>query len=632
MSAIGAQHITIGIAGHIDHGKTALTKALSGVDTDTLKEEKERGITIEPGIAHFYLGDGIQSVIIDVPGHERFIRQMIAGSAGIDMVILVIAADEGIMPQTVEHLEILQFLGITDLVCAVSKADKVNEEWKSLLLEEIVEMMKSFSFLNHSVHFVDSFSGTGLEELKLELLGMAENVTAKNVCGPFRLPIDHSFTVAGQGTVVRGTILEGSASVGDTLQMEPGGDIVKVRQLQIHNRQVDYALAGQRAALNVTGIKHEDVKRGHVLFSPGEYQVSDTLDIMLLLTKNHKKIKQRQLIKFYIGTTEIMGKIVFFDRNESTEKAGAAYCQVRLVHPVIAKRGDRFILRRPSPEETIGGGEVIDPNGGKYRFGEETVAFLKEKKEGAPEEWIIRHLQSHHLLHVDEMAKLTGIPAVLSGHLQRLLAEKHIVEVSSEQYALSESVSEIKNRIVEEAARFHQLYPLREGLDKAELLQRLKGYPVLLIEYVLKELLHEAALRQNQNLIAQSNFQPEIPNQWKVRYQQLEQRLFQQGIESDPFDQLYEQAGLPKGMRLDILSYLRRTGQAVQAGGDRLIHSKALDLHMKTLKESCAPSFSIQEAKTALKVSRKFLIPFLELLDQLGYTERAGDHRRWNKA
>lgn len=631
VSVIGAQHITIGVAGHIDHGKTALTKALSGMDTDTLKEEKERGMTIEPGIAPFHLGNGVRAVIIDVPGHERFIRQMIAGSAGIDMVILVIAADEGVMPQTVEHLEILQFLGITNLVCAVSKADKVDEEWKAMLSDEILEMLNRFSFHDRSVLFTDSLSRTGMEELRLKLLEMAENVSAKNERGPFRLPIDHAFTIPGQGTVVRGTVLEGSVSAGDSLQMEPGGAFVKVRQLQIHNEQVDHAQAGQRAALNIAGIKLNDVKRGHVLFTPGAYHVTDTLDIMLRFSRNHRKIKQRQWIKFHIGTTEVMGRIVFFDRNDSTEKESEAYCQIRLIHPVTAKRGDRFIVRRPSPEETIGGGEVIDPNGEKYRFGEDTVAFLREKKEGSPEEWILRHLNSYQLLHAEEMAKLTGIPVALSHHLQRLLAENQIVEVSPEQFTLAESVTEIKNKMVEEADQFHRHYPLREGMDKAELLQRFQGYPVLLNEFVLKELIHEGGLRQNQNMIARVDFKPGIPEQWRGRYRQLEQKLYQQGMESEPFDRLYALAGLPKCLHLDILSYMRRSGQAVQVGENRLIHSKALKTHLRTLKGGCPSSFSIQEAKTVLNTSRKFLIPFLELLDQLGFTERADGQRRWKK-
>ncbi|WP_164988860.1 selenocysteine-specific translation elongation factor [Fictibacillus sp. S7] len=626
---MATKHVTIGIAGHIDHGKTALTKALSQVDTDTLKEEKERGITIEPGIAPFSLSESISAAIIDVPGHERFIRQMIAGVAGIDLVILVIAADEGIMPQTLEHLEILQFLGVTQTVCAVTKSDKLDPEWRELLRDEIEGLTKGMALEEIPIHFVDSLSGKGIASLKNRLVQLAKTVPSKSRSGPFRLPIDQAFTVKGQGTVVRGTIVEGSVTTGDLVALEPGEEHVRIRQLQVHNKVVETAGAGQRAALNLAGVSREELKRGHVLVSPGQYPVSDCLDVLLNLSKNAKNLKQRQLIKFYIGTSEVMGKIVFFDRNETREKENEIYCQVRLVQTVVARKGDRFILRRPSPEETIGGGEIIDPMGGKYRFGMPTVNRLKEKKEGTPVEWAVRELKRSGALSEEELYTVLGMNDDFSDTIKELLLTSFITEIQKGVYALTEKVNEIKEALTRRVTEYQQRHTLRQGMDKAELLHSFRDEKEELMQYGLKEVLAEEVLVQENQFIRHYSFAPHVPAGWEKRFEKLEKKMLSQGLEAPPFKELYQEGQLPSDLYQEVVRFMTNSDAAYKLDDDRLIHALVVHKQMEVLENTFPESFSVQDAKVVLGVSRKFLIPYLELLDRMGYTVRDEGKRRW---
>lgn len=378
-------YYTVGMAGHIDHGKTTLTKALTNVDTDRLKEEKERQISIELGFAPLELGNDIFASVIDVPGHERFIRQMIAGVAGIDLVILVVAADEGVMPQTKEHLDILSFLGIKRGIVAVTKIDKVEIDFVELVQEEIKEQLQGTVFAESPFVMVDSLKGTGIDVLKQQIKDDLLQTEKRNANGAFRLPIDQVFTVKGQGTVVRGTVYEGTVIEGQALMILPSRRETKARQLQVHHKPSEKAVAGQRVAINLSNVTKEDLDRGDVIVDKEHFIVTNTIDISLSFINSLKHpIKQRSPIKLHLGTSEVMGKIVFFDRNEVNSDVGEVLCQLRLDEDIVTKRGDRFILRRPTPTETIGGGWIVDPNGQKYRYGEATIDMLHKKKEGTP--------------------------------------------------------------------------------------------------------------------------------------------------------------------------------------------------------------------------------------------------------
>lgn len=342
---MGKKYYTIGMAGHIDHGKTTLTKALTSVDTDRLKEEKERSISIEPGFAPLYNDAEMEISVVDVPGHERFIRQMIAGVAGIDLVVLVVAADEGVMPQTKEHLDILALLGITQGIVVLTKISKVEEELRDLALEEVIDELKGTVFEGATILMADSLSGEGVERLKQIVITTLKGMASKSVRGDFRLPIDQVFTVKGQGTVVRGTVFEGTLDTGEEIIILPQGIHTKAKQIQAHHRKESSVFAGQRAAINLSGVDYKEIKRGNVLVTSTHFTVTNTIDVCLKVLRavNHP-IKQRMPIVAHVGTSEVMGKLVFFDRNKVDSESDDILCQIRLNETIVAKRDRKSVV------------------------------------------------------------------------------------------------------------------------------------------------------------------------------------------------------------------------------------------------------------------------------------------------
>lgn len=624
-------YYTIGMAGHIDHGKTTLTKALSGVDTDTLKEEKARKITIEPGFAPFPLTDSIHTSIVDVPGHEKLIRQMIAGVAGIDLVLLVIAADEGVMPQTREHFEILSFLDIQKGMIVVTKSELIDDEMKLLIEDEISELTNDSVFRSFPVHFVDSLSMSGIDDLKTSIANLLEDTQTKSASGPFRLPIDHIFTVKGQGTVVRGTVYEGEVHEGDELEIQPGGEKVKVRRLQVHKENVQNALAGQRAAINLSGGSKLDWKRGHVLLTPGVFSVTDTVDLVLTTGKEWTgKLKQRTQIKFYTGTSEVMGKLIFFDRNELENSIDHVFCQVRLAEPIVTKRGDRFIIRRPSPEETIGGGEVIDPNGAAYKFGIGTVRMLQEKYEGTPDERVIQTLQKNGSMTSGELVKLTGIEEpVMDKILQELIELKAVLYISG-YYNDEATINRAENELIQKLTLFHNENPLRQGIPMAEVVQSLKGKLHQKVSSgFIENMIQLSTIKVTDQFIHLPAFKPHYPSKWEKRMSQVVNILEEKQLEPDDLLSTYQIQQLPEELYTDFKYFLINHDKALVLFDDVLIGKNTFDSAVDLLKSQTEQSFSVQEAKNVLNTSRKFLIPILECMDSKGYTVRDANLRKW---
>ncbi|MCM3730127.1 selenocysteine-specific translation elongation factor [Fictibacillus nanhaiensis] len=622
---------TIGMAGHIDHGKTTLTKALSGVDTDTLKEEKARRITIEPGFAPFPLTEKIHTSIVDVPGHERLIRQMIAGVAGIDLVLLVIAADEGVMPQTKEHFEILSFLKIHKGMIVVTKSDLVDDEMKLLIEEDILELTKDSVFQSFPVHYVDSVSMNGIDQLKKSIAKQLEDTETRSAIGPFRMPIDHIFSVKGQGTVVRGTVYEGEVHEGDELEIQPGSEKVKVRKLQVHKENVHNAKAGQRAAINLSGGSKLDWKRGHVLLTPDVFTVTETIDIVLTTGKEWSgKLKQRSSVKFYTGTAEVMGKLIFFDRNDLEGSSDLVFCQVRLNEAIVAKRGDRFIIRRPSPEETIGGGEVIDPNASRYKFGIQTVQMLQEKYKGTPGERVIQTLQKNGSLMAGELKKLTGIGNhTLDEVLQELIHEKAVYLIN-EFYMAETTFRHLERELIKKLAAFHEQHPLRQGIPKAEVVQSLKGeLHQKVINGLIEMMVEYSAIRLTDQFIHLPAFTPHFPKKWEKRMSQAIHILEEKDLEPEELFTIYQNQQLPEDLYSDFKYYLIKNEKALVLQDDILISKNVFESAVNRLKNHTDPSFSVQEAKTVLNTSRKFLIPILECMDSKGYTVRDANLRKW---
>ncbi|WP_226534759.1 selenocysteine-specific translation elongation factor [Fictibacillus halophilus] len=624
-------YYTIGMAGHIDHGKTTLTKALSGVDTDTLKEEKARKITIEPGFAPFPLTDSIHTSIVDVPGHEKLIRQMIAGVAGIDLVLLVIAADEGVMPQTREHFEILSFLDIQKGMIVVTKSDLIDDEMKLLIEEEISELTSDSIFQSFPVHFVDSLSMSGIDDLKESIANHLNDTETRSASGPFRLPIDHIFTVKGQGTVVRGTVYEGEVHEGDELEIQPGGEKVKVRKLQVHKESVQNAKAGQRAAINLSGGSKLDWKRGHVLLTPGVFSVTDTVDLVLTTGKEWAgKLKQRTQIKFYTGTAEVMGKLIFFDRNELENSTDHVFCQVRLEEQIVTKRGDRFIVRRPSPEETIGGGEVIDPNGTAYKFGIGTVRMLQQKYEGTPHERVLQTLQKKGSLTPGELVKLTDMEEPVLDKVLHELVELKSVTFISGYYIDEETIKRTETDLIQKLTVFHDDYPLRQGIPMAEVVQTLKGKLLQKASSgYIDRLIQLSTIKITDQFIQLPAFKPHFPKKWEKRMSQVVNILEEKKLEPDDLLSTYEAHQLPENLYSDFKYFLVNHDKALVLFDDVLIEKNTFDSAVDLLKSQTEQSFTVQEAKNVLNISRKFLIPILECMDSKGYTVRDANLRKW---
>ncbi|WP_099158275.1 selenocysteine-specific translation elongation factor [Virgibacillus ndiopensis] len=627
-----SRYYTIGMAGHIDHGKTTLTKALTNIDTDRLKEEKERNISIELGYAPLQTKDGTHVSIVDVPGHERFIRQMIAGVAGIDLVVLVIAADEGVMPQTKEHLEILEFLGVKRCIVAVTKIDRVDEELLELVGMDISEALVETLFKDAPMVYVDSVTSVGVEQLKEKIFTELKSVEFRDRHGAFRLPIDQVFTVQGQGTVVRGTIYEGVVTTGSQLIVLPSGQKVKARNIQVHHNNVKEASAGQRTAINLGGINHSELKRGDVLVATDHFLVSDTIDVLVRFVRDlQAAIKQRSPVKLHVGTSEVTGKIIFFDRNVIQEATDEILCQIRLDNSIVVRRGDRFILRRPTPAETIGGGWIIDPNSKKYPFGQQTISMLEKKKKGTPEDLIKHALENFKTLDIKQLIQETSLDQVeVEGILTSRVEDETIVILPNKRYTLSSLLIKVEEQLVENLKEYHDANPMRLGRDKAELVQILTNeFPKELIDFHLNMMLDKNMIKKEGQFISLTVFRSHLPDNWKKRMKQVIRNIENDQLAVGKWEEYVKDKPFSKADADELKNYLIQTGQAYRLTDDFLIHKRSLDKAIEQLKSNTETTFTLKDAKEVLGISRKYLIPILELLDQLHLTRRKESERKW---
>ncbi len=629
-------YFTIGMAGHIDHGKTSLTKALTNIDTDRLKEEKERNISIELGYAPFNLGEGYHVSIIDVPGHERFIRQMIAGVAGIDFVILVIAADEGVMPQTKEHAEILSYLGIENAVIAVTKTSKVDSDMYTLVEEDIRSEFTHGTFSTAPIFFVDSLTEEGLEELKKGIIEQLPQVKQRNSTSKFRMPIDQAFTLKGKGAIVRGTIFEGSVHEGEEVILLPRNERVRVRQLQVHKQTVKHAVAGQRAAINVGGVSSKEIARGDQLTTNVSLSSSKTIDIVLdVFRKLDYDLKQRSRIKLHTGTTEVMGTIVFFDRNELHEgKIDNILCQIRLDEDVSVLRGDRYIIRRPSPVETIGGGWVLDPYGEKYKFGPPTIKMLQQKMEGRIEDRITRALEELKAATIADISKEIGESEKdTEKTVEELKKQAFIVSVDSNHLSLQSEVDRAQKRIKDYLTDYHESYPMRVGLGKAEVIQELKPlFPGVLSEYTISESIKKELIEKIGHFLKMLSHTPSYPKQWDKRLKNVVKQLKEVGFKHEGLEEMFKQQNIPQQYYGELERYLIETDLVIILEDGTFVHREVFIGALLKLKDGTnMDSFNVQDAKSILGLSRKYCILFLEKVDALGMTVRVDDQRKWVK-
>ena len=473
------KHIIIGTAGHIDHGKTSLIRALTGRETDRLKEEQARGITIELGFTWFDLKDGTRCGVIDVPGHEKFIQQMVSGVCGMDMVLLVVAADEGIMPQTREHLDILSLLGIENCIVVLTKCDLVDEDWISMVKEDIREEFQGTMLEKAKIVEVSTKTGAGIDGCKDAILEMVKTLPEKSPSGLPRLPIDRIFSLQGLGTIITGTLISGTLTKGDGVEIYPKRLPVRIRNIQVHEQDAEQAVAGQRVALNLTGLKKGDIKKGAVLARENSFENTKLLDAKVrILPSSQRTVKNRERLHFLTGTAELLCRIILLDKEEL--KAGEeGYCQILLEQEMVFAKGDPFLLRFYSPVETIGGGTVLEANAKKKkRFREEEIDALRRKEEGSLEETLESYfLEAKFGAGLKEAGKDLSLEnEELLPLVEELRGNGKLCELPLQQgtvYLHGDNKFYWESKCKEELEKFRKAHPYRIGMAKAELREKL---------------------------------------------------------------------------------------------------------------------------------------------------------------
>ncbi len=629
------KRIILGTAGHIDHGKTSFVKALTGIDTDRLKEEKERGITIELGFAHLMLPDGSLVGIVDVPGHERFVKNMVAGASGIDLVALIIAADEGVMPQTREHLEICQLLGIRHGIVVITKIDMVDEEWLELVREDTRDYIKGTFLSDAPIVEVSSVTGKGLDNFIHELSRLVQMLSKKDAGHVFRLPVDRVFTVKGFGTVVTGTTISGMIKVGDEVTIYPAGINCKVRTIQVHNQSVLEVGSSTRTALSLQGIDKSEIKRGYVVASRDKLFSTYMLDVSFeLLSSAPKKLKSREKVRFHVGTSEIMASIVFLDRDELMP-GDSCYAQIRLEEPVSVLKGDRYVVRSYSPIRTIGGGEILHPlaKKKKKRLAEELLPRIELIHKGSPEDMVesLVFIEEYEGISSSRLLFLSNIrDKELKGIIDALKSRKKIVEYDPEQelYIHAHFFGHIRDMVLQLIRDYHKEYPFRPGIPKEELRSKARLIKdVRLFNYLIEQLIKEDVIVSETDNIRLKEYRARLTTEQKRVRDEIERIYKESGFQPPFFKEIKEKYDQVADQ---MLEYLLSEGSLVKIRDDFYLHKDVLkDLLTKVrMFLEKHGEMSVKHFKEITDTSRKYSIPLLEYLDKTQVTVRVGDIRK----
>jgi selenocysteine-specific elongation factor len=629
------KQVVMGTAGHIDHGKTQLIKALTGVDTDRLKEEKERGITIDLGFAHFTCHDGTEVGVIDVPGHERFVRNMLAGVGGIDLVLLVIAADEGVMPQTREHLAICQLLRIKDGLVALTKIDLVDEDWLALVIEDTREFLKGTFLESKPIVGVSAKTGQGLDPLKRALGTLAARVPPKHVEGKFRLPIDRVFTIRGFGTVVTGTLFSGSVRAEDRVEIYPKGIQAKVRGLQVHNESVAEAVAGQRTAVNLQGIEKVELARGDVLGRPAEFAPTFMLDAVLQhLADAPRPLRHRSRVRLHLGTSEILGRVILLDR-DALAPGEEAYVQFRLEEPAVALPRDRYVIRSYSPVQTIGGGMLLDVQPAKHRRGDAGLAsHFQVLAEGSAEQIYAYHLReaAHRGLRLSAYLPRTDLPEPRLRQVATTLQQTgraRAVNAEMRWYVHEEAFRNLTAELRQHLAVFHQQNPLRPGMALEELRGKVRNLEERVCLLALELLQQQGEVVIERDRVRLASHQVALDDTRERLLRQLEGEFLRAGYQPPRVEEVYTRLKIGRGADKELLQVLVDQGRVMRLNDNVVFHrtniEKAEALLVQFLREH--REITPIEFKDLLGVSRKYAIPLLEYFDSQKVTIRVGDKR-----
>ena len=634
------KQIILGTAGHIDHGKTSLIKAVTGTDTDRLKEEKERGITIELGFASLDLPNGQHVGIVDVPGHEKFVKNMVAGATGIDIVVMVIAADEGVMPQTREHMEICTLLGIKHGFVALTKIDMVDEEWLELAMEDVRDFTAGTFLENTPIVPVSAVKEQGLQEFSRVLETICNQVPERSMSSLFRLPVDRVFTMKGFGTVITGSLISGRVQVGDTVMIYPSMITSKVRGIQVHNQGVNMAEAGQRTAINFQGLEKAAINRGEMLALPGTLKPSFMVDLQLqYLASNKKPIKNRTRVRFHTGTSEVMGYLILLEQQE-LPPGQTVVAQLRLDSPVAIVKDDRFVVRSYSPVRTIGGGYVLNPAPQKHkRLKPEIIQGLQDLTNDDPDVIISYHIEQggYRGVSFSHLKIMTNLPdKQLEIQLQHLLSQKAIIQTDKENriFIHQSTFDTLKQKFTEHLTDYHSTNPLKAGMPKEELKSK---FPLLtdakLFNQVLNQMIKNQQIVQEENTVRLENHRVFLgQDQADIRKKII--KIHQTGGLQPPYfrDVIKELDADPKHVQ-DVLRLLVEEGQIIKTKDDLYFDAKAVEKlktklveFLKTNGDITTPQF-----KEMTGVSRKYVIPLIEYFDAKNVTLRVGDSRKLRK-
>ncbi|MGA8870803.1 MAG: selenocysteine-specific translation elongation factor [Candidatus Acidiferrales bacterium] len=631
--AASIKHVIVGTAGHIDHGKSALVEALTGTNPDRLEEEKRRGITIDLGFAFLELED-VRFGFVDVPGHERFVRNMLAGAGGIDVVVLVVAADESIKPQTREHFDICRLLGIPRGIVAITKSDLVDADMVGLVRLEIEEFVRGSFLEGAPIVPVSARSGAGLEALKKELLRAAHETPSKDVTRRFRLPIDRSFATKGFGTVVTGTLISGSVKVKDEVEIYPMRRRVRVRGLHSGGKAIEQAVAGQRTAVNLQGIDHGDVKRGMVLAPPGIFASTKRVDARITLLPSARPLRNRTQVHFHEGAAETIAKVVLLDRAELAP-GESALVQLRLDDEILLLPGDRFILRQFSPVVTIGGGIVVDARPTRHKRNDPAVGqFLERVEHGSPEGVLaaIAEAAPRGLTLEDMVARTGWLEADVRATVKKLVEQKKL-RILAEQpltVAPEQALTKTAAAILEAVDRFHKDNPLLPGIPKQELRGRVGKPRPELFEAALGDLAKRQAASVSGDLVQRAGRAIALSADEARAKEMIEGEFERAGLTVPSVTAVLGKLPVEPARAQKILQILLREKVLVKIADDLVFHREALaqlrGLLVKYSKEK-GNRLPITAFKELAGISRKYAIPLLEHLDREHVTRRAGDER-----
>ena len=634
----------IGTAGHVDHGKSTLIAALTGTHPDRLKEEQAREMTIELGFGWMTLPNGEEVGIVDVPGHRDFIENMLSGVGGIDAALLVIAADEGVMPQTREHLAILDLLQIPTGLIVLTKIDLASDitpeggsAWLDLVEIDIRSAIADTVLKDAPIVRVSARTKTGLDSLLSTLQSILSEKSSRLDLNRPRLPIDRVFTMSGFGTVVTGTLLDGHLSVGDEVEILPSGQQGRVRGLQTHKKKEETAVPGSRTAINISGIDVESVRRGEVVARPGQYPLTRRLDAHFRLLKDStSSVTHNTEVKFFVGASETVATLRLLGVEE-LHPGEEAWIQVELREPVVAVRGDRYILRRPSPGETLGGGVIVDhqPKGRHKRFDEEVLKSLEALLQGSPSDILLEAALEKNAAPLKEIITRSRLEMrEAESVLQEMLASGTLVPLEEgDKHANSDALVialphwyNLREKLLQTIDGYHASYPLRRGIPREELKSRLKLSPRV-FNAVLKKLVTESSITDRSSFVAKAGHEVTIHGQDQARVQTLKRRFEQNPFSPPSVRECQADVGE------ELLNALVEMGEFVMVSSDVIFRKQEYDFMVTSVRNTVEQSgrISLAEVRDLFNTSRKYAQAFLEHLDSVGVTVRDGDHRRLKK-